>query len=428
MRSCAALATCWMPPPSPPLPDSLKVIGTFSVGHDHIDLAVAKARGIRICHTPDVLSVATAECAMLLILAAARRAGEGERLVRSGTWQGWAPTQLLGTQVSGRRLGIFGMGRIGREIARMARGFEMEIHYRDMTRLPPDQEQGAIFHDADAGFLQVCEVLSLNAPGGGDTRHWLNAERIGLLPAGAVVVNAARGTLVDDDALIAALRGGHVAAAGLDVYNDEPRVHPEYLKLDNVVLLPHLGSATTETREAMGRSVLAGIGAVLAGATTVEPCAMTPRIAVGGFLHESHSFAPRPTTYADFLRPGGLPPFSAGAGLLDAMRPRSVPLAGAIAVAEAEGANLVPLAWGFANPAGPVQDEAFERIAARICAPLSVALDEAKLDVVYLDLHDAAVAESFPDAEGELLRRVRAIVGDDLPLTVSLDPHANLTE
>ena len=152
------------------------------------------------------------------------------------------------------------------------------------------------------------------------------------------------------------------------------------------------------------------------------------RIAVGGFLHESHSFAPRPTTYADFLQPGGLPAFSAGAGLIDAMRPRSVPLAGAVAVADEAGVDLVPLAWGFANPAGPVQDEAFERIAARICAPLSVALDEAPLDGVYLDLHGAAVVDSFPDAEGELLRRVRAIVGSDMPLTISLDPHANLTE
>jgi microcystin degradation protein MlrC len=151
------------------------------------------------------------------------------------------------------------------------------------------------------------------------------------------------------------------------------------------------------------------------------------RIAVGGFLHESHSFAPRPTVYADFLSPGGLPPFSSGADLIEAMRPRSVPLAGAIAVAEAAGVDLVPLAWGFANPAGPVQDEAFERIAARICAPLSIALDEGPLDGVYLDLHGAAVVDSFPDAEGELLRRVRAIVGDDLPLTISLDPHANLT-
>jgi microcystin degradation protein MlrC len=152
------------------------------------------------------------------------------------------------------------------------------------------------------------------------------------------------------------------------------------------------------------------------------------RIAVGGFLHESHSFAPRPTTYADFLQPGGLPPFTAGAGLIDAMRPRSVPLAGAIAVAEEAGVDLVPLAWGFANPAGPVQDEAFERIAARICAPLSIALDEGKLDGIYLDLHGAAVVESYPDAEAELLRRVRAIAGAEMPLTISLDPHANLTE
>src|SRR6195952_981215 len=152
------------------------------------------------------------------------------------------------------------------------------------------------------------------------------------------------------------------------------------------------------------------------------------RIAVGGFLHESHSFAPRPTTYADFLQPGGLPPFSAGDELIRAMRSRSVPLAGAIAVAGAEGIDLVPRAWGFANPAGPVQDEAFERISARICAALSMALDEGPLDGVYLDLHGAAVVDSYPDAEGELLRRVRAIVGGAMPLTISLDPHANLTE
>jgi lactate dehydrogenase-like 2-hydroxyacid dehydrogenase len=249
------------------LPASIKVIGTFSVGYDHIDIAAAKARGIKVCNTPDVLSVATAECAMLLIMAAARRAGEGERLVRSGNWQGWAPTQLLGTQVSGRRLGIFGMGRIGREIARMGRGFGMEVHYRDMARLPPDLEHGAIFHDNDDSFLPICQVLSLNAPGGDGTRHWLDAVRIAKLPAGAVVVNAARGTLVDDAALIAALRSGHIAAAGLDVYNDEPRLDPDYLTLENVVLLPHLGSATTETREAMGRVVLSGIAAILAGET-----------------------------------------------------------------------------------------------------------------------------------------------------------------
>jgi lactate dehydrogenase-like 2-hydroxyacid dehydrogenase len=249
------------------LPDSVKVIGTFSVGYDHIDLSAAKAHGIKVCHTPDVLSVATAECAILLIMAAARRAGEGERLVRSGEWKGWAPTQLLGTQVSGRRLGILGLGRIGREIARMARGFAMEVHYRDMTRLPPELERGAIFHDDDDSFLPICQFLSLNAPGGDGTRHWLNAERIAKLPPGAVVVNAARGSLVDDAAVIGALRSGHIAAAGLDVYNNEPHLNPDYLTLDNVVLLPHLGSATTETRDAMGRIVLSGIGAVLAGQT-----------------------------------------------------------------------------------------------------------------------------------------------------------------
>jgi len=249
------------------LPASVKVIGTFSVGYDHIDVAAAKARGIKVCNTPDVLSVATAECAMLLLMMAARRAGEGERLVRSGKWSGWAPTQLLGTQVSGRRLGIFGMGRIGRELARMARGFGMEIHYRDMARLPPELEQGATFHDNDEGFLAICQTLSLNAPGGDGTRHWLDAERIARLPPGAVVVNAARGSLIDDAALIAALRSGHVAAAGLDVYNNEPALHPDYLTLENVVLLPHLGSATVETRDAMGRIVLSGIGSILAGET-----------------------------------------------------------------------------------------------------------------------------------------------------------------
>ena len=204
---------------------------------------------------------------MLLVLAAARRAGEGERLVRSGNWQGWAPTQLMGTQVSGRRLGIFGMGRIGREVARMARAFGMQVHYRDQGRLPADLEQGAIFHDTDDSFLSACEVLSLHAPSGASTRHWLNADRIALLPKGAIVVNAARGTLVDDAALIAALRSGQVGYAGLDVYDGEPKLNPGYLELENVVLLPHLGSATLETRNAMGFLALDAIDAVLAGRT-----------------------------------------------------------------------------------------------------------------------------------------------------------------
>jgi len=218
-----------------------------------------------VCNTPDVLSVATAEITMLLILAAARRASESERLVRAGKWTGWAPTQLLGTQVSGRRLGIFGMGRIGREVARMAGGFGMSVHYHNRTPLPAGQAGGATYHPDDQTFLQTCDILSLNAPGGAATRHWLNAARIAQLPKGAIVVNAARGTLIDDAALIAALTSGQVAAAGLDVYDGEPRIPQGYLGLENVVLLPHLGSATFETRDAMGFLALDGIDAVLAG-------------------------------------------------------------------------------------------------------------------------------------------------------------------
>ncbi len=249
------------------LPASVRAIGTFSVGFDHVDVPAAAARGIAVCNTPDVLSVATAETAMLLILAAARRAGEGERLVRAGGWSGWTPTQLLGTQVSGRRLGIFGLGRIGRELARMARGFGMEVHYLDQQRLPAELEQGATFHATDESFLPVCDVLSLHAPGGDGTRAWLNAARIARLPKGAVVANAARGSLIDDAALIAALRSGQIAAAGLDVYNNEPNLDPEYRTLENVVLLPHLGSATRETRDAMGFLALDGIAALLDGRT-----------------------------------------------------------------------------------------------------------------------------------------------------------------
>ncbi len=252
------------------LPPTVKVIGTFSVGFEHIDLAAARARGILVVNTPDVLSVATAECTLLLLLAAARRAGEGERLVRSGTWTGWAPTQMLGTGVVGRSLGIFGMGRIGRELATLARGLAMTVHYRNARRLPAELERGAIFHDNDDSFLAASELLSLNAPGGAATMHWLNAERIAKLPPGVVVANAGRGTLVHDAALIAALRSGHVAAAGLDVYEGEPALNPAYLTLENVVLLPHLGSATMATRDAMGGMVLDGIDAVLAGREPVN--------------------------------------------------------------------------------------------------------------------------------------------------------------
>ncbi len=247
------------------LPASVRAIATCSVGYDHIDVAAARARGIPVANTPEVLSVATAEIAMLLILMSARRAGEGERLVRSGRWQGWAPMLLLGTQISGKRLGILGMGRIGRELAKMARGFGMTIHYRNRTRLPPELELGAIHHDNDTSFLANCDALALTAPGGAGTAKWLDAERLALLPRGAVVANAARGSLVDDEALIAALRSGQVAFAGLDVYDGEPNLNPGYLGLQNVVLLPHMGSSTTETRAAMGHLCLDAITTCLAG-------------------------------------------------------------------------------------------------------------------------------------------------------------------
>ena len=247
------------------LPARVRVISTFSVGTDHIDLPAAAARGIPVCNTPDVLTEATAELSMLLILEASRRAGEGERLVRANAWTGWAPTQLMGRQVTGKRLGIFGMGRIGQALARMARGFNMQVHYRNRSRLPADLELGAVYHDNDESFLAVCDVLALNAPGGAATLKWLNAERIALLPRGAVVTNAARGTLVDDDALIAALKSGQVSFAGLDVFAGEPNIHPGYRALENAVLLPHLGSATIETRDAMGHLAMDGVDAVLAG-------------------------------------------------------------------------------------------------------------------------------------------------------------------
>ncbi|KQT85305.1 D-glycerate dehydrogenase [Aurantimonas sp. Leaf443] len=244
---------------------SVKVVGTFSVGFDHVDAKALEARGIALVNTPDVLSVATAEITMLLLLAAARRAGEGERLLRAGLWTGWTPTQLIGRQVSGLRLGIYGMGSIGREVAAMARGFGMAVHYRNRRRLPAEMEAGAIYHESEDEFLGVCDVLSLNAPATPETTKWLNAARIEMLPEGAIVVNAARGALVDDEALIAALRSGRVSAAGLDVYDGEPKVHPGYLALENAVLLPHLGSATRTARDAMGHLALDGIAGVLAG-------------------------------------------------------------------------------------------------------------------------------------------------------------------
>jgi lactate dehydrogenase-like 2-hydroxyacid dehydrogenase len=247
------------------LPECIKVIANYSVGVDHCDLAAAAARGLIVTNTPDVLNDATAEIAILLMLGAARRAAEGEQLMRQAGWKDWSLAFMVGTQVSGKRLGIVGMGRVGQIVARRARGFDMEIHYHNRRRLDPAAEAGAIFYETVEDLLPVCDFLSINCPATADTRGLMNAARLALLPPGAILVNTARGAVVDDEALIAALRSGRLAAAGLDVYNNEPNVHPGYADLPNTFLLPHIGSATRETRDAMGFRALDNLDAVFAG-------------------------------------------------------------------------------------------------------------------------------------------------------------------
>ena len=247
------------------MPASLKVVATFSVGYDHIDVAACKARGFVATNTPDVLTDSTADTAMLLLLAAARRAYEGDSLVRAGGWKGWHTMMLLGVQPGGKRLGIYGMGRIGQALAQRARAFGMQIHYHNRSRLAPEQEAGAVYHDSPESLLRVSDFLCLNAPSSPATRGFLNAQRIELLPEGAIVVNTARGDLVVDEDLIAALQSGRLRAAGLDVFTNEPNLHPGYAGLPNTFLLPHLGSATIETRNAMGFTALDNIDAVLSG-------------------------------------------------------------------------------------------------------------------------------------------------------------------
>jgi len=248
------------------LPASIKAIVCFSVGVDYVDLAAAKARNIIVTNTPDVLTDATAEIAMLLMLGAARRASEGERLIRSGKWNTWSPTFMIGRQVTGKCLGIIGMGRVGQATAQRARGFDMTILYSNRNRLAPELEKGAPFYKTVEAMLPHCDFLALHCPATPDTHHLLNAERIALLPDGAIVVNTARGSVVDDDALVAALRTGKLAAAGLDVFNNEPdNIHPGYRELENTFLLPHIGSATFETRDAMGFRALDNLDAVAAG-------------------------------------------------------------------------------------------------------------------------------------------------------------------
>lgn len=245
------------------MPASVRVIATTSVGYDHIDVPAANARGITICNTPDVLTDATADTHMLLLLGAARRAKEhvhnmdGGWKIRNGFFQG------LGVEVTGKTMGIVGMGRIGRAVADRARGFRMPILYHNRTRLTPDLEGDARYYSTLEEMLPHCQVLSLNLPGGQGVL--MTRERFALLPKGAIFVNSARGSLVDEDALIDALKSGQVGAAGLDVFQKEPNYDTRINDLENTFLLPHIGSATVETRTAMFDLAVDGIAAVLAG-------------------------------------------------------------------------------------------------------------------------------------------------------------------
>ncbi len=247
------------------LSPSLKLIACHSVGVDNVDLNAARDHNIVVTNTPDVLNDATVEIAMLLLLGAARRASEGDRMIRAANWSSWGVDFMIGKQMTGARLGIVGMGRIGRILAKRARAFDMEIHYYNRTRLSPDQEQGAIFHATLESLLPQSDFLSLHCPSTPETRHLVNERTIALLPPGAVLVNTARGEVIDDNALIAALKSGHLAAAGLDVFEGEPNVNKGYLPLENVFLLPHIGSATHQTRTAMGMCATDNMEAWFAG-------------------------------------------------------------------------------------------------------------------------------------------------------------------
>lgn len=247
------------------LPAGVKAIANFSVGYDHVDVKAAKQRGLIVTNTPDVLSDATAELTMMLMLGAARRASEGERLVRTRQWKDWSPRFMVGTQVTGKRLGIVGYGRVGQVVARRARAFAMTIHYHNRKRIDEGLEQGAIYHETVESLMPNCDFLALHCVASPETEKLLDEKRIALLPDGAVVVNASRGSVIDDEALITALRSGKLYAAGLDVFNNEPDIHPGYRELDNAFLMPHIGSATKETRIAMGFRALDNLDAIFAG-------------------------------------------------------------------------------------------------------------------------------------------------------------------
>jgi glyoxylate reductase len=240
---------------------ALKLVASFGTGIDHVDLAAAQARGIIVTNTPGVLTEDTADMTMALILAVSRRLAEGERLIRSGSWGGWGPTSMLGWRIWGKRLGILGMGRIGMALARRAKGFGLSVHYHNRRPVPEDIESAleATYWESLDQMLAHMDIVSVNCPHTPATYHLLSARRLRLLQPQAILVNTARGEIVDEETLMQLLETGAIAGAGLDVFEHEPAVDPRLRALDNVVLLPHMGSATIEGRIAMGEKVIINI-------------------------------------------------------------------------------------------------------------------------------------------------------------------------
>lgn len=252
------------------LSDRVKIIANHSVGVDHCDLNALKARGIVVTNTPDVLSDATAEIAMLLLLGAARHAAQGDSLVRSGSWSSWSPSFMVGQQVTGKRVGIVGMGKVGQVMARRCRGFDMEVHYHNRSRLTAEEEQGATYHENLDSLLAQAQFLSLHCPATPETNGFMNAEKIALLPDGAILVNTARGALLDEAALVDAIKTKKLAAAGLDCFCSEPGGNAAFREHKNIFMLPHIGSATRDTRDAMGFRALDNLDAFFAGNNPID--------------------------------------------------------------------------------------------------------------------------------------------------------------
>jgi len=240
------------------LPESIKIISNFAVGFGNIDLDAAKKKGIAVTNTPEVLSDATAEIGILLILGACRRAAEGIEAAKEGGWK-WSADYLIGKQLTGTRLGILGMGRIGQKIARIAKSLGMVIHYHNRSKLNTDKEDGAIYHDNTKSLFSVSDVLSICCPATKETENMINKETVEHFPKGAIITNVARGDIIEDEALIDALTRRKIYAVGLDVYKNEPNLNPGYLKIKTAFILPHLGSATKDTRIAMANLAIDNI-------------------------------------------------------------------------------------------------------------------------------------------------------------------------